>query len=161
MPFDMKPRQVCCPPRPVQRSVIEFTPPPKKEKGPAQTAISKARQKRLERGKNRHRKAKSKGCTPTRRQILSRMGFPDYQTYLRSGLWRSIRAKILTPDAACVLCGGVPNQVHHSRYTDANLRGQSLDDLHPVCGDCHHKAEVSSTGKKRSLADANYILFRR
>lgn len=70
--------------------------------------------------------------------ILRAIGFPSYRIYLQSELWGSIRKRVLRRTGRkCHLCELPASSVHHSKYTEENLRGNSLEFLHPVCDDCH------------------------
>ena len=51
-------------------------------------------------------------------------------------------------------------QVHHTAYTEDNLSGKSLDNMVCVCAGCHYRAEFTSKGKKKSLAQANAYLLK-
>lgn len=84
--------------------------------------------------------------------ILEELGFTDYQEYLKSNLWKSIRAKVLPSKCCC--CRKKASQVHHSKYTFENLSGKSIEHLHPICLGCHQKIEFTKKGIKRSLHDA-------
>lgn len=85
------------------------------------------------------------------------MGFCDYSSYLESGLWKSIRSKVLHGKVCCC-CHGEANQVHHRQYTQSNLSGDSLEFMVPICRNCHHAAEFTSSGSKRRLNEANDYL---
>lgn len=69
-----------------------------------------------------------------RNLILKALGFDSYQSYLVSDLWKQIRAAKLKMDGACYACFRPANQVHHKRYTVANLKGLTLGNLMSVCG---------------------------
>lgn len=74
-----------------------------------------------------------------RTDALSRLGFASYPDYLKSGLWESIRERVLgRDDHKCERCGGEATQVHHAAYDIATLRGECLDRLYSVCRE-HHK----------------------
>lgn len=87
--------------------------------------------------------------------VLAQYGYKDYNAYLRSDLWRTIRAKVLL-NGKCV-CGKKPNQVHHKTYTEANLLGETTRGLIALCGDCHYGIEFSEE-RKCSLGEANHNL---
>src|SRR4051812_29579299 len=77
-----------------------------------------------------------------RLRALRALGFPDYQTYLESPLWRQIRARVL--QAAGRRCCACPAegcaQVHHESYSLAVLAGEDDSKLHVVCDACHERA---------------------
>ena len=57
--------------------------------------------------------------------FLKSRGWSGYKDYQESVLWAGIRLKVMeAQNCKCVLCGGEANQVHHSRYTEANLLGK-------------------------------------
>lgn len=76
-----------------------------------------------------------------RNRNIRAMGFKDYGAYLKSELWTSIRARVLTERPFCEGCGKDATQVHHSAYRKKDLEGRDLRRLHSVCGGCHFKAE--------------------
>lgn len=79
-----------------------------------------------------------------RQAALCRLGFPDYATYLESPLWRSVRASVLARDRRRCLCGKRANQVHHRRYDEQTLRGETLEHLVSVCRPCHRFGSVDA-----------------
>lgn len=83
-----------------------------------------------------------------RREVLLAMGFMNYQEYLASALWASIRRRVLAKNAACVACGGPATQVHHGRYTRPVMEGRELRHLYSVCDDCHRHSEYTRKGQK-------------
>jgi hypothetical protein len=76
-----------------------------------------------------------------RNKILHRLGYRNYGEYLDSQVWRDIRYRVLTSQGRCFICRGFANEVHHRRYTEANLSGETLKGLSPICGDCHRKIQ--------------------
>lgn len=63
----------------------------------------------------------------------------DYQEYLKSGQWKTIRAQRLAMDnGECVLCGEKAENVHHRRYPKA-LGTETVRDLVSLCRGCHEK----------------------
>lgn len=91
------------------------------------------------------------------RQMLKRMGFPEYRDYLKSGLWKQIRARILARRPNCIRCQDPASQVHHADYRLEVMRGYADECLHPVCRDCHKLAEFDGD-RKRTLQEANAFL---
>lgn len=78
-----------------------------------------------------------------RLRALRALGFPDYQAYLESSLWReTIRPRVLkAADRRCCACGaGGCSQVHHESYSLAVLAGEDDSRLHVVCDTCHDRA---------------------
>lgn len=91
-----------------------------------------------------------------RNEILARMGFPDYQSYLASDLWAGIRKRVLEGNGRlCCACHGKANQVHHSVYDERNLSGASLSFMHAICDPCHRKIEFDGRGKIMDMKAVN------
>lgn len=72
-----------------------------------------------------------------RNQLLKKIGFPDYQAYLQSEMWASIRSRVLSKRRKCATCRDRATLVHHDRYTIYNMTGKNLAFLRPLCHDCH------------------------
>lgn len=95
-----------------------------------------------------------------RNEILEKVGFDSYKSYLESNTWHQIRSKILEDNTLCVCCKSrLATQVHHLDYSYETIIGEKLDGLIPVCKSCHQAAEVSEDGTKKSLAEANKFLL--
>ena len=90
------------------------------------------------------------------------MGYEDYQAYLLSDLWRSIRARVYGAyGTRCGLCKDQQAEViHHLRYSKDVLLGDNLKQLVPLCGACHHDIEFNGD-LKRSVPDARDEYYRR
>jgi hypothetical protein len=94
----------------------------------------------------------------------------DYSTtYLRSTLWKKIRAWVFERDEhSCLVCRrrqGNPKwdeyDVHHRAYDLATLEGSDDSQLVTLCRRCHRKVEYFPRGEKRtSLADKEIALQR-
>ena len=99
-----------------------------------------------------------------RNALLVELGYKDYHAYLRSKLWKEIRARKLAAEPECYGCcrdaTKATMQVHHGQYTRENLTGQSEDHLFSICSRCHHWIEVTRNGYKRTPAQATKELFR-
>ncbi len=97
-----------------------------------------------------------------RNRVLRGRGFASYKDYQDSLLWAGIRLSVLQfKKFKCVLCGGNANQVHHSRYSEANLFGTETAGLHAVCGTCHQTVEFDGDKKltaAQSLRKFNKLL---
>lgn len=78
-----------------------------------------------------------------RLNVLRAMGFVDYDAYLASPLWRSIRErKLLDDDRECYGCGALGcYQVHHDSYAREVLEGKAPDELFVTCDECHRRCE--------------------
>lgn len=85
-----------------------------------------------------------------RNELLARMGFPTYEAYLASPLWESIRVRVYEAKGrTCLRCRQADAvEVHHTRYDEPTLRGDTLNYLVPVCRDCH-EGEHGIGGKDR------------
>lgn len=103
--------------------------------------------------------------------ILYNLGFKNYDSYIASDLWRKdIRPKVKKKyEGVCQSCkikmqgNGVTQVVHHRKYTEANMGGESLDGLILVCKKCHDSAhQINFAGTKyiRSLVETNDELDR-
>lgn len=64
----------------------------------------------------------------------------EYEKYLRSNHWRTLRGKALERDGyKCCQCGSTfPLHVHHKRYRP-KLTDCVMDDVLTLCGPCHEK----------------------
>ena len=83
-----------------------------------------------------------------RDRVLAEIGFASYSEYLRSTLWRSIRAKVRERDRNLCLCGNPAAHVHHRNYYRQTMTGECLSALQCVCEACHtskHKPEWMAT----------------
>ena len=98
--------------------------------------------------------------TKQRNFVLKAYGYKKYSDYLRSRLWATIRAKVLSGAYCSCGCGQTANQVHHKAYTEANLMGADLRGLVAISRDCHYEIEFSE-GRKVSLGEANRELKER
>lgn len=76
-----------------------------------------------------------------RNKLLRRMGFPSYDAYLRSPLWRRIRAEQHREHPDCYGCGRRGQEVHHANYFQETLTGKSRAGLFTVCETCHKAIE--------------------
>lgn len=78
----------------------------------------------------------------------------NYRAYLKSPLWAKIRRRVLRRDQhRCQSCGGRARQVHHGRYDDATLSGETLEHLFSLCGRCHEAVSFNAYGQKRSMKE--------
>lgn len=105
---------------------------------------------------------------------LAMMGFGSYADYLNSDLWFWIRKRFLNShekrnldsrvarQRCCWCCGsGFNLQIHHAEYSLQTLAGnlQSRDSLVILCRCCHEGIEISRVGRKRSVQEANFLIF--
>lgn len=97
----------------------------------------------------------------TRSQSLDALGFKTYRHYLRSALWKKIRAAVLLASGSqCYCCTQSAACIHHKSYDLAVMRGDDLSMLVPLCAACHKAIEFDIFGNKRSLRKANAALAR-
>jgi hypothetical protein len=104
----------------------------------------------------RHLIRKHRLTTPDKRaKTLGRLGFASYRDYLKSPLWKLIRAAKLDLDPVCEVCGQTKaNAVHHLRYNENTLRGKDSTALVSVCSGCHREIEFKEDGTKRTYEAA-------
>jgi hypothetical protein len=93
-----------------------------------------------------------------RNDILFELGFKNYRQYLRTSLWKEIRARKIALDPNCYGCGRPVEQVHHGRYHKENLTGINLKDLYSICRRCHKYCEFTRKGYKRDPIRATEVL---
>lgn len=87
--------------------------------------------------------------------LLRELGFASYSHYLGGELWKSIRARVITAAKGKCFCGRRAEQVHHQDYRRETLIGSDLTALVAICARCHRKIELSRSGNKRTLEEAN------
>ena len=95
-----------------------------------------------------------------RNELLLCLGYRNYRQYLRSDVWKRIRSEQLEKESNCYGCFCPAEAVHHGRYTEENLTGQTGKDLYSICTRCHEKCEVTQSGYKRNPIDATRTLSR-
>ena len=99
-----------------------------------------------------------------RNELLQQLGYTNYQEYLASDLWESIRQTVLDRDKnKCWCCQSFAYQVHHKSYSKSVLLGKNKRQLISVCTVCHKRAETTQSGVKvrLSVANARLVRFRR
>ena len=97
------------------------------------------------------------GRPPTygdRNHALEKMGYADYDAYLASPLWESIKRRAWSQHGRrCRLCSRDAEVLHHLGYGEDVLKGIALHQLVPLCHGCHRRVEFKKD-KKRTLAEA-------
>jgi len=90
------------------------------------------------------------------KQGIASVALMDYETYLRSTLWKAIQQWVLERDNfSCVICGQsklgrlLEVHVHHRSYELSTFEGRNASQLVTLCGWCHGKVEFYSSGEKR------------
>lgn len=86
-----------------------------------------------------------------RQAVLTALGYPTYRDYLLSERWSVIRGTVLARDGHKCPCGRVATQVHHRRYAEADLLGETLDHMVAICRPCH---KFGSKAGKRTTTPA-------
>jgi hypothetical protein len=74
---------------------------------------------------------------------LKALGFDSYDEYLCSPHWRGIRTQYRSAEDRpqnCINCGADRFELHHKTYE--RLGAEELDDLIPLCRDCHQLVHV-------------------
>ena len=96
-----------------------------------------------------------------RDSVLRSIGYASYSEYLASETWRAIRSRDLNRLPNCTFCGKRAECVHHRKYSEAVLRGESDFWLSPLCFDCHTEIEFDENGLKRMRVDVEAEYRRR
>jgi hypothetical protein len=96
-----------------------------------------------------------------REQNLRDIGFSSYSAYLESPTWKGIRRKVWRiKGSVCTLCNRTATQLHHNRYSHADLLGADFRFIHPLCEPCHKAIEFND-GTKRQLHEVKAEFERR
>ena len=92
-----------------------------------------------------------------RNELLIQMGFPSYRAYLKSSLWKRIRARVHKRDKnTCRICKVHKSEhVHHMRYDKRTLKGDTLKYLIAICAGCHELGEINWDRSKTEMPDCN------
>lgn len=90
-----------------------------------------------------------------RNETLIGIGYASYSLYLQSDLWIGIRNKVLKAKGRdCFLCDAAnATVIHHCRYDRADLIGEDLSQMFPLCSICHHKIEFDVSGRKLTVPE--------
>lgn len=93
-------------------------------------------------------------------ECLLRNGVATYAAYLRSEHWLSFRAEWhrINPDAVCECCGAKKVHLHHHTYE--RLGNESMDDITPLCGDCHLDLHKLLKKARRSVHATQWAIMR-
>lgn len=77
-----------------------------------------------------------------RKKNMNKNGITDYDSFLRSDLWREIKTKSKTEfknGGACCFCGATENiHLHHIRYGKNNFKKAIMKNILPACQRCHY-----------------------
>lgn len=72
---------------------------------------------------------------------LREHGYDSYAAYLSSPAWRDLKARYRESDLPQIcMCGETKVQLHHTTYE--RVGRERLDDLIPLCHDCHTTAHA-------------------
>ena len=83
-----------------------------------------------------------------RNSIVKKMGFIDYNDYLKSSLWKEIRTNIVLNKEKCLFClSNSELNVHHLFYSKENLTGKTKRGLILICQTCHEKISKDAIDK--------------
>jgi|GEM_PF-5208846 len=99
-----------------------------------------------------------------RKRNLWKMGFVDYQTYLKSPLWYAIRAKVMArAEGKCEFetCGAPAQVVHHLDYELETLQGDRLMRLIACCAACHDKCHATPKRHGRKASKTQHAKYAR
>lgn len=89
-----------------------------------------------------------------RKVALDSLGFNTYHEYLNSNLWCMIRQSAIDYHGkTCLICNEHYRIIHHLSYTREVLLGMDLNQLVPLCNDCHKRVEFHGK-RKRTLQQA-------
>lgn len=100
----------------------------------------------------------------SRNLILRKMGFRSYAEYLKSDLWKRVRASMFKrKDRLCYICSDPAYTGHHNRYRESDLNGETIKHLHPICEKCHDRIELEPDGSKRPMCNVTreFLIERR
>jgi hypothetical protein len=88
------------------------------------------------------------------RDALRLLKFESYADYLKSALWKHVRARVFKVNGTqCFLCPKPADAVHHRKYTGLTLIGEHLHLLCPICNGCHRMIEFDVNGEKLASDD--------
>lgn len=72
---------------------------------------------------------------------LRELGYSDYSAYLNSAAWRDVKRRYRESDLPQICrCGATRWQLHHTTYE--RVGREELEDLIPLCSDCHALAHT-------------------
>ena len=85
---------------------------------------------------------------------LQILGLGNYDEYLASELWGTIRRMVFQRDGQkCQICPRKGYQAHHNSYSLPTLRGDDLTGIVTLCWQCHAHVEFDGE-RKRSFKEA-------
>lgn len=74
----------------------------------------------------------------------------DYELYLASDLWKTIRERVWVRDGlACRVCNSRAEVVHHTSYDRDVLDGNRDEALVSLCHDCHSAIEFNFVDRRK------------
>jgi len=89
---------------------------------------------------------------------LIRLGYSDYQSYLRSEHWSQKKRQYLSSNSPkyCLICGNSQYDLHHLTYE--RLGNELISDLFPLCRRCHRILHDYTKKKRCGLNNMQHIL---
>jgi hypothetical protein len=89
---------------------------------------------------------------------LKNLGYGSYREYLESDHWRALRARYRASrlPQRCLGCDSPHFQLHHRSYT--RLGCELLEDLLPLCGDCHKRVHEFARAWGTQVQHTHYML---
>lgn len=83
----------------------------------------------------------------------SRVPNQEYQDYIKSPEWLSLRKRILSTRNYCEVCGAKDCELHLHHKTYENFKHEKDEDLQVLCFDCHSKIHGRKVGfcRKREV----------
>lgn len=123
------------------------------------------KQRKRKRPKKHRKKSDRKKCRrpekwefAERAKTLKRLGFESYEEYLESSQWKEIRSRVRKAKGRkCHLCSGKADHIHHNRYEEADLLGETLEMLEPLCDRCHKGIHFTKKGRWRTLQETRHV----
>ncbi len=80
----------------------------------------------------------------------------EYEKYLASELWNTIRTRVLERDShTCRDCGGHANTVHHESYAPEVMDGKDDSKLVSLCWPCHKLRHPEKRNKRRRKSQSS------
>lgn len=71
---------------------------------------------------------------------LKGLGYSSYSAYLGSPAWRDVKRRYFEEHPRLCMCGETDVQLHHTTYD--RVGAELLDDLVPLCSECHAHVHV-------------------
>lgn len=82
----------------------------------------------------------------------------EYREYLESDLWRGTRVLAFQKHGDICICGKVATEIHHLTYD--RIGNERIDDLLPLCADCHGNYHAIEDKRKNCVPKASAKLVK-